>query len=248
MGKGVVVVILERRECEQGGAVLGHGLCEPVDHRTRRARVRLAFVLRRFPELTGDRHRIGVQLLDGGHVGKVALDLLLDDDAADADVFQIGQIGQVAVPPFDGRDCLDEARHLVCGHAAVEGDPLDAALLQPPGERPHRLAFCNRHVVDDDLIADEADDDRWRESVQQLNGRGQRLEVPTDDRMAFRIQLRRAQRRSEPAQELVRELEARGGHASLPRACRRRGRPRSRRGFTAFLTPRRRDAAASSRT
>ena len=41
----------------------------------------------------------------------------------------------------------------------------------------------------------------------------QRLQVPRDDRMAVRVELRRSQRRREAAEELVGELETRRGHA-----------------------------------
>ena len=93
--------------------------------------------------------------------------------------------------------------------AAIDGDALDAALLQPPDERPERVGLRHRHVVDDDLVADEADDDRRLEAVQQLDRRRQRLQVPADDRMALRVELRRAERRGEAAQQFVGELEAR---------------------------------------
>ncbi len=114
-------------------------------------------------------------------------------------------VGDVAC--VDRRDRVDEGRDLLDGDAAVDGDALDAALLQPADERAERVGLGHRHVVDDDLVADQADDDRRLQAVQQLQRRRQRLEVAGDDRMALRVELRRAQRRREAAQQLVGELQ-----------------------------------------
>src|SRR5439155_19186446 len=69
------------------------------------------------------------------------------------------------------------------------------------------------------LVADDADDDGGLERVEQLDRRGQRLEVARDDRMTGRVELRRPQRRGEAPQELVAELLARrGAHGSISAA------------------------------
>ena len=185
--EGVVVVVLQRRQREQRGAVLGDRLGEAVDHRARRGGIRFPFVLRRLPELTGHGDRVVVQLLDRRHVGQIAGDLLLDDDAADADALQVGQVEArpAGVSPFERGDRLDEAGELLRADAAIEGDAIDAALLQPPGQRPDCIGFGDRHVIDNHLVADQTDDDRGCEPVQQLDRSGERLEVAGDQGMAL---------------------------------------------------------------
>ena len=58
------------------------------------------------------------------------------------------------------REGLDERDELVHRHAAIDGDALDSRRLQPPDQRPHGVRLRHRHVVDDDFVGHQADDDR----------------------------------------------------------------------------------------
>ena len=112
-----------------------------------------------------------------------------------------------AGPRLDLRDGVDERRELVDGDAALDRDALEPALLQPADQRAERVRLRDRHVVDDDFVADQADDDRRLERVQQLD-RGRRAPSRLRAMIGWpvRVELRRSQRRGEAAQQFVGEL------------------------------------------
>src|SRR5207237_10461749 len=74
----------------------------------------------------------------------------------------------------------------------------------------------------------------------------ERLEIARDDRMALRVELCRSERRGEAAQQLVRQLESRCGHASSRLGADRRARALPRCWRAALRTPRWRAVAAAS--
>src|SRR5881409_2057271 len=84
-----------------------------------------------------------------------------------------GKASAVAVSRVDRGDRADEGRDLAGRDAPVDGDPVDAALLQAPHERAERVRPGHRHVVDDHFLADQADDDRGLQAVEQLERAGE---------------------------------------------------------------------------
>ncbi len=212
MGKRVVVVVFQRRQRQQRGAVLRHRLGQAVDHRPRHVDVGLAFRLGAVPHRSRGGGGIAVQLLDRRHVGGGAFDALLDVHSADANVRQRRE--RQRFRRLRRRHGIDERLELVERHPAIDGDPFDAGLLQPLDQRPQILDTSNRRVVHDDFVADDAEDGGRFEAVQQLDRRRQGFEVAADDRVAFRIELGRAQRCAEAAEQLVGQLKARRGHAA----------------------------------
>ena len=64
-------------------------------------------------------------------------------------------------PAFRMRDRQRQRLHFVRRDAAIEGDALDAERLQAADHFAHRLGGARqRHVADDDFVADDADRDR----------------------------------------------------------------------------------------
>ena len=118
----------------------------------------------------------------------------------------------LVAPRFERRHRVEEGADFLARDAPVDGNALDAALLQPVDQRSDGIRLGHRHVVDDDFVADDADDHRRIEAVQQLDGGGKRLDVARDDRMARRIELPGSERRREAAEQLVGELQPRCGH------------------------------------
>ena len=92
------------------------------------------------------------------------------------------------------RDRERQRLQLLRRDAAVERDALDAEALQPPDHFAHRLGGARqRHVADDDFLADDADRDR-RLVVEQLRDRlVEALEGALHQRMRRRVELRAAQ-------------------------------------------------------
>ena len=116
-----------------------------------------------FPEVRGDRDRVVVQPLDGGHVGEVAFDALLDGDAADADVRRARGIAagaSLGAARFERRRPHRESA-LISSRVTPRSIAMrsHAALLQAADQRPDRVGLRHRRVVDDDFVADEADHD-----------------------------------------------------------------------------------------
>src|SRR5205085_10765005 len=86
-------------------------------------------------------------------------------------------------------------------------------------ELAHRRAGLGHGLIaDDQLIAEQADDNERIVVVKEPERFAQRLEIPQNDRVIRRIELRAAERRAKAAQEIVRELESNVGvrHFSRP--------------------------------
>ena len=100
VGEGVVVVVLERGERHQRGAVLRHRLGQRVDQRLGLLRIGDALALRHLPQRAGDRHAVGVEPANRGHVGRRGLDPLVEAEPADADARELAEhrqrIGRLA--------------------------------------------------------------------------------------------------------------------------------------------------------
>ena len=93
--------------------------------------------------------------------------------------------------------------------AAIERDALDAERLQPADHFAHRLGGARqRHVADDDFLADDADRDR-RLVGQQLRERFvEAVEGALHERMRRRVELRR---RAAPRRAGARSRRRRAG-------------------------------------
>ena len=129
VGKRVVVVVLQRREREQRGSVLGHRLRQRIDNSTAGAGIGLTFALRAIPESARHRDGIVVKALECRDITHRRIDTAFHLQAPDADVEQGGQGGELA--RVRGRQRLNELRDFWCLDAAVDDDSLDAGLLQP---------------------------------------------------------------------------------------------------------------------
>ena len=148
----VVVVVLERGQRDQRGAVLRHRLRQRVDQRARRLRIGRAFGLGASPTPTpATLDGVGVEPADGGDVGGRRLDLLVGLDAADADVRQRCRARRAdrrprrparpVRPALGMRDGQRQRRQLLGRDAAIEGDALDAERLAGAGSsRPSTRA------------------------------------------------------------------------------------------------------------
>ena len=208
--EGVVVVLLQRRQRHQRRAVVHDRLREAVDHRLRRGRVGLRVRARAFPHHAGDRHGVGVHAADRRRVGLFLGHPLFERDAADADVrrFELRRRFLQRVSAERLLELAELARkglELVERDVALDRDALDAHRAEPANQLAHRRAgLGHRQIADDQLVAEDADDDRRVVRVERAERFGEPLEVARDDRMAGRVQLDAAQRRAEAPEQIVR--------------------------------------------
>ena len=209
----VVVVVLQRRQRQQRGAVLRDRLRQRIDHAARSVRVGHPLDSRAVPQRLRHLDRIVVQPRN------VAMSPTLASVCSSTcrrPTRMCGSRGQRRrlVARVGSRHGLDEPDDLVALHAAVDDDALDAGLLQPPHQLAHRRRRrADRHVADDEVVADDADRDRGHGLRVRAGERfGERGDVACDERMIRRVELRAAER----------------GREATQRARRRVGRVRSR--------------------
>ena len=146
------------------------------------------------------------------------------------------------------RELADEAADLVARDAAREGDLLDLAVAQIAREADQRRRPARQpRAVDDHLVADEADDDRWRASAaRSLRRAGERVDAALHQRMrAASSSSGAAHRRGEPPDELFGLSAAPSVSfapappAAIPSAARRPSGPRASSAALALAVPRR---------
>ena len=205
----VVVVVLQRGEREERGAVLRDRLRERVDHAARGIRVRLAFGVGALPQPAGHRHCVVIQPPERGNVAERRIDALLHLQAPDPDVRQLRQRRRdVAggVRASDGLHQLTELRQL---DAAVDDDALDAGVLQPAHQLAHGFGGAgHRGIADYQLVADDSDGERLHPGMRERQRVGERLDVAEDERVSRRVELGAAKRRGQPPDNLLGNLGA----------------------------------------
>ena len=158
----VAVVFLERRQREQGRAVLRDFMRERIDDFPPR-RPRRAFPpFSRCPtSVSATDHRV---LVEAGGTWRCPrsrhLAFLFGLQAADPDVLQAGQRGGRLRCRIDGAERLDQLRELVELHTLIDDDAFDLHVLQLPGQLAHALGGA-RHgdVSDHEVLADDTDGD-----------------------------------------------------------------------------------------
>ena len=98
----------------------------------------------------------------------------------------------------------DERAHLVAGQPARQRDLLDLPLAQAAREADERRGPAwQARAVHDDFVADESDDDRRRGAERLEHGARERIDAALHQRVRRRVQLRAAQRRRQPPDEVV---------------------------------------------
>src|SRR5204862_2944528 len=101
-----------------------------------------------------------------------------DDDARDALLLQ-ARLQRQRRAPF--RQLADEGAQLLAGDAALQRDLLDLALAHLAREADQRRRRFRQPLgVDDDLVADEADDDGIGLLRDRRAQRGKRLDAALD--------------------------------------------------------------------
>ena len=201
----VVVVLLQCRQRHQRGAVLSDQLREAVDDLPRGGRIGLVAGLGGFPQRLGgfDRRRVHAA---GGRDAGLFVGHLFDDDAAERHVADAS--GREAVGERRRRRPVaedgDEVPDLVARETARQRDLLDAALAQIAREADERRGPARQAVaVDDDFVADEADDDGRRRLERFGRGGIQGIESALHEGVVRRIELGAPQRCRKPAYQFL---------------------------------------------
>jgi hypothetical protein len=204
MGERVVVVVAHGREGHQCGPILSHRLGQSFDGIEGRREIRLPFRLGALPCGPGGDDRIGVELPDGRHVAAdPVIAPLLRREPPDAYVGKRPG-GRRRVPASQPRDGQHEAPRFVGDQTPLEDDPLDPVILQPLDEFAHPGArLRQRRIGDHEVAADDADSDRAELLVQCLERGQEALDVPRDERVVGRVQLRRADAGREPPKQFL---------------------------------------------
>ena len=97
-----------------------------------------------------------------------------------------------------------------------DGDPLNASELHTPDQVVDQIATADRHVTDHDLGSDDPHRDRRLRGLDELDTGDERFDIPGNDGMAGRAQLRRSQRRGKAPEEFVREMGSSVFHMKMP--------------------------------
>ena len=113
------------------------------------------------------------------------------------------------IAPFTSGDDGHELLDLGFFYAFVDDDALDAELLETTHQFAHRFG-CSRdwHFADDELLADDADGDRWRRLMNQREGVEERSRTACDEGVRGRVELRSANRRRETTRQIVGQTRA----------------------------------------
>ena len=258
----VVVVVLQRRQGDQRGAIRRHRLRERIDERARRFRIGRAFGLRHFPHRAGEVGRIRVQPADRGDVGGRLLLLLFGLDAADANVRQaaehrqrIGGLRRRRRPVPAGAPGARSSCASVCSSSGVT--PRSKAMRSMPsafnrriispivsaafgsGMSPTMISWPMMPIAIDGCSFSSWVSDSLR-----------RVERALHERMRRRVELRAAQRGAEPLHEIVGVAQPRElvRHYWFLRAAGRAGAGSASAALAILRTPPGPDAAASSST
>jgi len=100
-------------------------------------------------------------------------------------------------------EALREREELLLRDAAFERDALDLVVLQLPNQLRHRRAeLVHRRVGDDQVAADDAHRDGGLLLVQRGEHGDKARHVPRDQRMIGRVELRVADARGDPPQQI----------------------------------------------